>query len=310
MPSSSLNPFRPRVPPPSTGANPLQAQSIRPGISSLEFDDDLPPPYTPGPNSNLGETTLDYNPHWRPHHTPPPSTVSQPPVLPASIQGRPPSATIHARPQTALPPHSSSRSQTLGRQLAEAIASRLSHDPNQGPSRDGPSLRHHLAETIMTHISRELERPPTHAPQGPPSSVWRQLAETVVQNWEHQPQPRTQADYDGPVYSPSRPSHAASETRHGYPTRTPTPGHPLLKDGRLLVYPRGYTCAKCHGTGFKRGIPSRPCRTCWATYSKPFSDSGPLAAAFTRSLSSSPSSASSFTSPSFQRPLPALRSAR
>ena len=31
----------------------------------------------------------------------------------------------------------------------------------------------------------------------------------------------------------------------GRPTSQPQPGHPLLKDGNLLVYPRGFECRKC-----------------------------------------------------------------
>ena len=31
----------------------------------------------------------------------------------------------------------------------------------------------------------------------------------------------------------------------GRPTTTPTPGHPLLHNGKLLVYPKGYECNKC-----------------------------------------------------------------
>jgi len=31
----------------------------------------------------------------------------------------------------------------------------------------------------------------------------------------------------------------------GKPTRTPVPGHPLLNDGKTLVYPSGYECNKC-----------------------------------------------------------------
>jgi hypothetical protein len=29
------------------------------------------------------------------------------------------------------------------------------------------------------------------------------------------------------------------------PTTSPTPGHPLLRDGKILVYPKGHTCSKC-----------------------------------------------------------------
>lgn len=34
----------------------------------------------------------------------------------------------------------------------------------------------------------------------------------------------------------------------GRPTRTPVPGHPLLNNGKTLVYPFGYECSKCLST--------------------------------------------------------------
>ncbi|KAF9779243.1 hypothetical protein BJ322DRAFT_1089393 [Thelephora terrestris] len=60
----------------------------------------------------------------------------------------------------------------------------------------------------------------------------------------------------------------------GRPTRTPVPGHPLLNNGKTLVYPPGYECQKCHNTGYKSYDPSNPCRKCWEKYSKPYS--GPI----------------------------------
>lgn len=31
----------------------------------------------------------------------------------------------------------------------------------------------------------------------------------------------------------------------GKPTRTPVPGHPLIRDGKVLVYPTEFECPKC-----------------------------------------------------------------
>ncbi|EDR13924.1 uncharacterized protein LACBIDRAFT_305132 [Laccaria bicolor S238N-H82] len=80
----------------------------------------------------------------------------------------------------------------------------------------------------------------------------------------------------------------------GRPTTTPTPGHPLLHNGKLLVYPKGYECNKCHNTGYKSNDPLNPCKKCWGKHAKPFT--GPLVYA-------------SFSGPdatgNFQRPLPA-----
>ncbi|KAG8869962.1 hypothetical protein FRB98_002054, partial [Tulasnella sp. 332] len=58
------------------------------------------------------------------------------------------------------------------------------------------------------------------------------------------------------------------------PCDVPTPGRPLLYDGNVLVYPRGFSCDKCHNTGYKSFDPSHPCRKCWQRYGKQYS--GPL----------------------------------
>ncbi|KAF9561100.1 hypothetical protein CPC08DRAFT_707669 [Agrocybe pediades] len=84
----------------------------------------------------------------------------------------------------------------------------------------------------------------------------------------------------------------------GKPTTHPVPGHPLLHEGKLLVYPKGHECEKCHNTGYKSYDPSRPCKKCWSKYAKPFS--GPLVYSF--SPAGSVNAGASATN--FQRPLP------
>ena len=44
----------------------------------------------------------------------------------------------------------------------------------------------------------------------------------------------------------------------GKPTRTPVPGHPLLNDGKTLVYPPGYECNKCLSLSLSFQILSAP----------------------------------------------------
>ncbi|KAL0946367.1 hypothetical protein HGRIS_012598 [Hohenbuehelia grisea] len=106
------------------------------------------------------------------------------------------------------------------------------------------------------------------------------------------PLPDRQPVYAPPPGPPPRP-RSASPTRSssflsppgntggvpddGRPTHTPTPGHPLLRDGKLLVYPNGHECDKCKNTGYKHGDPMNPCKKCWQKYAKPYA--GALAAA-------------------------------
>ncbi|KAF8633046.1 hypothetical protein AX17_004690 [Amanita inopinata Kibby_2008] len=55
------------------------------------------------------------------------------------------------------------------------------------------------------------------------------------------------------------------------PTTKPVPGHPLLRDGKILVYPKDHACSKCLNIGYKHADPTHPCKKCWSKYSKPYS---------------------------------------
>ncbi|KAF4579167.1 GATA-type domain-containing protein [Pleurotus pulmonarius] len=74
--------------------------------------------------------------------------------------------------------------------------------------------------------------------------------------------------------TPGSSSGSGSRPNDGRPTQVPTPGHPLMRDGKVLVYPNGYVCDKCNNTGFKHSDPLNPCKKCWQKFAKLFS--GPL----------------------------------
>ncbi|KAI5479143.1 hypothetical protein MNV49_004003 [Pseudohyphozyma bogoriensis] len=91
------------------------------------------------------------------------------------------------------------------------------------------------------------------------------------------------------------PSNGAQQSQQqqqqGYnPTTVPTPGQPLLRGGKILIYPVGHECRKCGNTGYKNNDPSHPCRNDWSKYGKPYTAAHRLAP------NTSPSS-------NFQRPL-------
>jgi hypothetical protein len=165
--------------------------------------------------------------------------------------------------------------------------------------------------------------PPAHPryapPPGPPPSS------TPAQQPRYAPPP-------GPP-PPSRPRAASTSSgagstappaSDGYPTSTPTPGHPLLRNGRTLVYPESYMCHKCKprrslspspannsllftagkNTGYKNFDPSHPCRKCWDRFGKLFSSilaSSPWGNRGSRGTSQSQNGRT------FQQPLPAFR---
>ncbi|KIL58867.1 hypothetical protein M378DRAFT_288758 [Amanita muscaria Koide BX008] len=93
---------------------------------------------------------------------------------------------------------------------------------------------------------------------------------------------------------PTEPSGSGSNGPNGgtdddRPTTRSVPGHALLKDGKVLVYPKGFACPICaymliptcrttysrihtgFNIGYKRSDPKHPCKKCWKKYAKPYS---------------------------------------
>ncbi|KAH7923701.1 hypothetical protein BV22DRAFT_1036052 [Leucogyrophana mollusca] len=82
-------------------------------------------------------------------------------------------------------------------------------------------------------------------------------------------------------FAPPRPRAASASTPQvpqpsddipddGRPTAIPVPGHPLLRNGKFLVYPSEFVCTKCRNTGYRNYHPSNPCKKCWGNYGRPF----------------------------------------
>jgi hypothetical protein len=92
--------------------------------------------------------------------------------------------------------------------------------------------------------------PPGSFPQRPLSQM-SNVATPPPPGASGQQQPRYAPPPGAP---PSRPRAASTSSgagstappaSNGHPTTTPTPGHPLLRNGRTLVYPEAYLCPKC-----------------------------------------------------------------
>ena len=125
----------------------------------------------------------------------------------------------------------------------------------------------------------------------------------------------TSQPFAAPAGPPPSDRQTSATPNDGRPTSQPQPGHPLLKDGNLLVYPKGFECRKCmylffppsrflayiyvpkgHNVGYKDANPLKPCKHCWKKYAKPFT--GPLVYSFPSNT------ASSSLASNFQKPLP------
>ncbi|KAG2014074.1 hypothetical protein CC2G_010921 [Coprinopsis cinerea AmutBmut pab1-1] len=286
-------------------------------------DEELPPAYTPAPDVQQGESTLEYGPS-RPHQRPPPRPAPAPIPVPT------PPASTHP-----VSPHSTgSSTQRLG-SLWDQLTGQLQEFANIANDRVGRmSSPHRYGSSYPTpggwssYPGAHAQASPYPSPQGPPpfppraaggagrpapppqhpaSHGHSQSASNLSQPRREAENRRASSDFVRDFYAAgdSVPPELVSSGENrgagpssnpnvpGKPTTEPTPGHPLLRDGKLLVYPKGYECEKCHNIGYK--LPSmKPCKRCWPKYGKPFS--GPLAYSF------GDPNASNATN--FQRPLP------
>lgn len=203
---SSTNPFRtPAATPTPTGAS-------NPAPSAADLDDAEPPPaYTPGPDVYQGEATIEHGPN-RPFQPPPPRPA-QPQHRPAPSQHQPPS-----------------------------------HPPPSMQSRSAPSLLRQLAMELLGPSLQSSGRPGypgqqqqyQQGQQQPPSLPPRPVSSDFARDFyaAGSGSGSSSSATPGPSSAPSSPTDAR-------PTQSPTPGHPLLRDGRLLVYPKGFVCDKC-----------------------------------------------------------------
>ncbi|KAI0741320.1 hypothetical protein C8Q80DRAFT_128245 [Daedaleopsis nitida] len=327
--TSSHNPFRsPAVTPTPTGTTTpsnsssagrsssnggsTQAQSdsgsgsrpapIDTSVSDI-LSEELPPAYTPSPNFYEGEATLEVGPR-------------RPFQQPARI---PPQNTSQFPPQSwAVPPQPSGASNWSGQ---PGLTQQHYHTTAYAPPHPPPPVHPDIAG-----VSRPSSTPPTrmsdftrdfYAAGGGDSGLYGG-ASAQYQNGHA----GASSSSSGPRYAPpsgeppnrsekagvssprsSGPSASSSSSNgvpdDGRPTDRPVPGHPLLRQGKVLVYPHGYECQKCRNTGYKNFDPSHPCPRCWEKYSKPYA--GAITYATWTSDSTPPSSSS------FQRPLPNFR---
>ena len=262
---SSRNPFRnlitsdpstgPSVQPPTLPAT----ATIQPDTSVLS--EELPPAYTPAPDTGHGESTIEYGPrqpHQPPPH-PPPTSVPRPrptntgpiPTAWRELTGQPP---IHTE-RTAWYSYLRQRTQS---QLAQAAPSPASHlapprrspppSPPHGATSDFARDFYAAGAGAVPGDSQPVPGVPTYAPPpGPPPSSY---APPPGPPSSYAPPPGPPSSYAPPPGPPpssssSPPSPSPQSAGDRQPTSVPKAGHPLLKDGKLLVYPPGYECPKC-----------------------------------------------------------------
>ncbi|KAH0836912.1 hypothetical protein J3R83DRAFT_8728 [Lanmaoa asiatica] len=296
---TASDPKPPALPPRSPTSGP-SSQSAIPTSSSHEtspdfssvptiaesFDDELPPPYTPAANGPCGPFS---------------SHLSSPPRRFIPLQT--------LVPHVNLPPPSAQALQPYPTGSASVRDFRMQPELRQGPApwqtqqqyrqrqNAGGGLLGALFDTV-----RDIADVVSGAHDERMMASRRANAGAYAT-----PYPGTGTVFTPPPGSPGQvhqlpPPRSASTPPHpsppmvpddGSPTRTPVPGHPLLRAGNLLVYPRNHMCIKCDNTGYKHNDPSHPCCKCWEKYGKPY----------TGALTYTPWSPSG-NDPRMQRPLP------
>ncbi|KAM6497549.1 hypothetical protein JOM56_008022 [Amanita muscaria] len=235
------------------------------------YQDELPPAYTPAPDFNQGEETLELGPR-RPFQQP------------------------HLPRQSAPTPTN----------LASMPTAQGNNSFLLSPNPTGGSTRSASVNTVNTRSSTPASTTPsTNSSQTPsiPSTANSDFARDFYAAGTGQGGLSAGASGDvrsrsseglGTSVTPNEPSGSNGPnggTDDDRPTTRPVPGHALLKDGKVLVYPKGFTCPICFNIGYKRSDPEHPCKKCWKKYAKPYS---PV-------MSYAPDAGSTTT---LQRPLP------
>ena len=231
--------------------------------------EDAPPAYTPMADAYEGEAAMAFGPQrpFQPAPSPPPVHVSTPaatinhteqPSVVVNMASEPiqsstrfdfpppprhpstatsamnintslPTPSVPLRPSTTSPSHTRMQSQST---------------PYLPPSEPPPHVRaQSFAAPPGRPLSQSFNPPPGppppqsfNPPPGPPP--------TQVFNPPPGPPPTRRASVGCSSASASGVGTSTSPD-DGRPTTTPVPGHPLLRKGKLLVYPPGHECGKC-----------------------------------------------------------------
>jgi len=277
-----------------------------PSITQSDFDEE-PPPYTPNAATS-GETTIEVGPS-RPFQTVQPSPT---PSRNGVSQGRSASV-VQQLSETFI---------DIVNNLGSSVNSyNQSQRPNPNNWSSYPGQNQRRVPPPLANPTPRNIAPPSH-PLSPSASLRSPASSTSTHSLPSMSTHSsdfardfyaagtgggedlvTESAFAPPVGSPSSSRQAPatkSGPNDGRPTSQPQPGHPLLRDGNLLVYPKGFECGKCHNVGYREGNPQNPCDRCWRKYAKSFS--GPLVYSFPANT------ASSSLASNFQRPLPFMSS--
>jgi hypothetical protein len=256
---------------------PQFSKNLPPDPSDAESDnaalsEELPPAYTPTPDPEQGESSVEFGPRRPFQQAPPP--VQQQLLSPhttttrSSSHGRSQSHSRTNREQQTflglLTGHPSSTEQVA----AGTTRSEVFTYPGNRRQAQQPALASIPVPVVTESRSARIPAPPPRHPTSSPSST--SLSSSTGSNRSGisdfardfyaagpasnliepessastPPQPR----YAPPPGAPPPPRNNTTQQGipdDGRPTKTAVPGHPLLKDDQILIYPAGHMCEKC-----------------------------------------------------------------
>lgn len=273
-----FNPFRSN----NTGTNQAESSSAPqqppeppvepspPPALSNAFPEEEPPAYTQIPAYDEGETTLEVGPR-RPFQ-PPPARPGSAPIAghesSSRIQNRVVQHPTGSANSFRTLGSSSSRGGSLMRQLSNALdevirqldapqstgRSSNTWSGNPGPRQGQSSYNwspptnpppHPLRRLSTSTSHSDLRAQPTGSHQRRHSSEFAQDFYAVGTGEDAGIPTERSPSAAAPPLPPRRTMNTEAQTPIRKPTSTPVAGHPLMNDGRVLVYPQGYRCDKC-----------------------------------------------------------------
>ncbi|KAJ3504750.1 hypothetical protein NLJ89_g7774 [Agrocybe chaxingu] len=302
---SDAPPVTVTAPPPTDNSSRDREREMR---SVLEE----PPPYSITPSVREGETTLELGPSRPFQQAPLPAHLARPPVQSWVPQTPPIQQPMRTGSTT---PSLGNRTGSLFRQLSQSLDNVVNNLNSMGSSSNSGFTTHPTGQSTWSSYPGHQQHhtpPPPRQPYSfsPPAGatteprIFCASSSDFARDFyaagtgDGAPVPPPRPPPSGAPRPPPRTDASTAPSNHsvpndGRPTSHPVIGHPLLKDGKVLVYPKGHECEKCHNVGYKDSDPQRPCKRCWGKYAKAFT--GPLAYSF------SPESLD--PSNNFQRPL-------
>lgn len=144
---------------------------------------------------------------------------------------------------TAPSVESGAQASTSAQRLPSRTPSPVDKPPEYTPS---PDVWHgeRLLEAGPSRPFQSVQPQPTGPPIHPQRTGWSNVHSQFGPQQDRWAQVTSQATGQAPPLPPRNPNQQ-QPAGDGRPTTRPVSGHPLLNSGRLLVYPRGYTCPKC-----------------------------------------------------------------